>query len=521
MAEAEGGGMISSKELIEKTGISRATLNNYINLGLLPRPDVRFPGPDDGDARRLGYFPEAAQQRIDEIQRLKDQGLSMAEIVARYAAQGLPEAEDGALPAAPAPARSAAPVRGPGPAPAGEITETALRVTLADLPTPCYMLNYNFEIIWHNEPARHSVLGGFDALPSSSESRNVFSFLQRGGACAACGPCDDLLRFHFAVAKRRSTKGGFFALCKDAPADRLGTLERLYQQADALPHQAISQVTVHAPDANGQCQPHTVYATQFREGILFAYVPAEPGSDSLLALLARRDEVIRDLVRKRLPVLTHVAVLVADLQDSVKICAELPPDEYFELINQIWSAMEPILRRTYGTYGKHAGDGMVYYFFPQPDCNYVMNALAAAHEMREAMRSISKAWQLRKGWANELYLNTGLNEGQEWLGTFQTATHVEFTVLGDTINHGARLSDFARYGAIWATKNMLGKLDADERRRIKFGVRRVAEGGRPVFVESTYVSVGSLLDPAQPRIDKLREIAALPVTEIVDVQIAA
>jgi len=509
--------MISSKELIEKTGISRATLNNYINLGLLPRPDVRFPEPDDGDARRLGYFPEAAQQRIDEIQQLKDQGLSMAEIVARYAAQGLPEVED-ERPQARTAAGHDAPTPRQEPAPRGEIADAALRVTLADLPTPCYMVNYNFEIVWHNEPARRSLLGGFDALPSSSESRNVFAFLQRGGACAACGPCDDLLRFHFAVAKRRSTKGGFFALCKDAPANRLGTLERLYQQADALPQQAISQLTVNAPDADGRCQPHSVYATQFREGILFAYVPGEPGSDSLLALLARRDEVIRDLVRKRLPVLTHVAVLVADLQDSVKICAELPPDEYFELVNQIWSAMEPVFRRYYGTYGKHAGDGMVYYFFPQPDCNYVMNALAAAHEMREAMRRISKAWQLRKGWSNELYLNTGLNEGQEWLGTFQTATHVEFTVLGDTINHGARLSDFARYGAIWATKNMLGKLDADERKRIKFGVHRVAEGDRPVFVESTYVSVGSLLDPAQPRIDKLREIAALPVTEIVEVQ---
>jgi len=91
-------------------------------------------------------------------------------------------------------------------------------------------------------------------------------------------------------------------------------------------------------------------------------------------------------------------------------------------------------------------------------------------------------------------------------------------VLGDTINHGARLSDFARYGAIWATKNMLGKLDVDARRRIKFGVRRAGDGGRAMFVESTYVSVGSLLDPAQPRSDKLREIAALPVTEIVDVR---
>jgi adenylate cyclase len=508
--------MISSKELLEKTGISRATLNNYINLGLLPKPDVRFPGPDDGDARRLGYFPEAVLHRIDEIQRLKDQGMSMAEIVAQYAAQSLPdttagEVDTAARPASP-PASAARPAR------AAEMPEPSLRLTLGELPTPCYMVNYNFEIIWHNESARRSVLGGFERLPSASESRNVFAFLQRGRACADCGPCEALLRFHFSVAKRRSTKGGFFALCKDAPADQLGSLERLYQEAEPLPQQAISQVIARAPDAQGQCAPHTVYAAQFREGILFAYVPGEPASDSLLTLLARRDEVIRDLVRKRLPVLTHVAVLVADLQDSVRICAELPPDEYFELVNQIWSAMEPIFRRYYGTYGKHAGDGMVYYFFPQPDCNYVMNALAAAHEVREAMRRISKAWQLRKGWSNELYLNTGLNEGQEWLGTFQTTTHVEFTVLGDTINHGARLSDFARYGTIWATKNMLGKLDADERRRITFGVRRTGEGGRPVFVGSTYVSVGSLLDPDQPRSDKLREIAALPVTEIVEVQ---
>jgi len=502
--------MISSKELLEKTGLSRATLNNYINLGLLPRPDVRFPGPDDGDARRLGYFPEAVLRRIDEIQRLKDTGMAMSEIVAHFAAQGL--SGIGGVGADLPTARTAAALA------SGEASEGSLRVTLGDLPNPCYMVNYNFELVWHNEPARRLMLGGFDALPSSSESRNVLAFLQRGGACVDCGPCEELLGFHLSVAKRRSTKGGFFALCKDVPAEQLGTLERLYQETEPLPHQAISQLRVNAPDSSGGCAPHTVYATQFREGILFAYVPGEPASDHLLALLARRDEVIRDLIRKRLPVLTHVAVLVADLQDSVKICAELPPEEYFELINQIWSAMEPIFRRYYGTYGKHAGDGMVYYFFPQPDCDYVMNALAAAHEMREAMRSISKAWQLRKGWSNELYLNTGLNEGQEWLGTFQTATHVEFTVLGDTINHGARLSDFARYGAIWATKNMLGKLDVDARRRIKFGVRRAGDGGRAMFVESTYVSVGSLLDPAQPRSDKLREIAALPVTEIVDVR---
>ena len=58
--------------------------------------------------------------------------------------------------------------------------------------------------------------------------------------------------------------------------------------------------------------------------------------------------------------------------------------------------MEPKLRKFYATHGKHVVDGMVYYFFPQPDSNYAMNALLCAEEMKEAMREISKAWKERK-----------------------------------------------------------------------------------------------------------------------------
>jgi class 3 adenylate cyclase len=216
-------------------------------------------------------------------------------------------------------------------------------------------------------------------------------------------------------------------------------------------------------------------------------------------------------------VLTDVAVMVADLQSSVRICSELPPEEYFELINQIWSTMEPIFRRYYGTHGKHVGDGMVYYFFPQPDSNHVYNALCCANQVREAMRKISKEWQLRKNWLNELYLNTGINEGQEWLGVFHVETKIEFTVLGDTINHAARLSDFARQGALWATKNLMGKLSVQERDKVRFGVRRQGPQQHEVFVKSSYSRVSELVDLSSPRNEKLRDISALAVTEIMEV----
>ena len=439
----------------------------------------------------------------------------MADIAARYRGHTTLHGDEtnqagGLQPASP-------PAVAPPPSHAPDDGREGLRLTIDALGVPAYMVNYNFEITWLNDAARRTVLGGIESLPSGTEARNVFRFLLDSHACTECGPCHELLRFHFSLAKRRAPASGFFSLCKDVPAEKVGLLERLYQEAQPQPNHAIAETIVNAPGSDGNCSPYQLYSLTFREGILFVYTPGGPGSDSLLALLSRRDEVIRDLVRRRLPVLTHLAVLVADLQESVKICSELPPEEYFELVNQIWSAMEPIFRRYYGTYGKHAGDGMVYYFFPQPDCSYVMNGLVAAQEMRAAMQRISKQWQLRKGWSRELYLNTGLNEGQEWLGTFQTASHVEFTVLGDTINHAARLSDFARYGAVWATKNYMGKLSTEQRQRVKFGVRRTAEQGREVFVASTYANVGSLADLSSGRHEKLKDIATVPITEIVEV----
>ena len=74
------------------------------------------------------------------------------------------------------------------------------------------------------------------------------------------------------------------------------------------------------------------------------------------------------------------------------------------------------------------------------------------------MKELSSKWRLRKGWNNELYLNTGINEGQEFFGTIQAANNIEFTALGDTINIAGRLSDLAQNGEIWTTKNLMSRL---------------------------------------------------------------
>jgi DNA-binding transcriptional MerR regulator len=71
--------MISSKALIDQTGISRATLNNYAQLGILPKP------VDEGRDRVLVFFPDDSLERVQAVQILKSQDYSMSQVAERLA----------------------------------------------------------------------------------------------------------------------------------------------------------------------------------------------------------------------------------------------------------------------------------------------------------------------------------------------------------------------------------------------------------------------------------------------------
>lgn len=498
--------MLSSKYLIDKAGISRATLNNYIKLGIVSKPVVSNPGLNSKGPRQLGFFPDDTVTRIATISQLKLEGYSMAEIKSRLLGH------TALSPAGGVTATSASPhLTGSHPVMLQMKDVDCPRVTIEDLPHPAYMINHNFELIWVNPQARHRLFADAE-LPSNSESRNLLRLLPTEG-----NEWNSLLRFHIALAKGRLSADNFSVACRGLDPVASAKMQAIYAEVIAEAVVPVLAAPVCLPDAAHRPTQHTAYASYFREGMLIVLQPESDVSDAIVSVLSRRDELIRSLLRRKLPVLTDLAVMVADLQGSVTICSELPPEEYFELINEIWTTMAPIFRRYNATCGKHVGDGMVYYFFPQPDSNYMANALACAQEVRSAMQRLSKEWQIRKNWFNELFLNTGITEGQEWLGTYQSSTGIEFVVLGDTINQASRISDVARNGSIWASKNLIGKMEAKERDRVNFGVRRRSPDGREHFVASSFSLVSSLLEQDGMRMDKMKDIATLAITEIVGI----
>ncbi len=75
--------LITSKDILARTNISRATLNNYIRMGILSKPIVQPPMDSIKGPRKIGYFPRESISIIESVKRLKKSGLSMEDIAAK------------------------------------------------------------------------------------------------------------------------------------------------------------------------------------------------------------------------------------------------------------------------------------------------------------------------------------------------------------------------------------------------------------------------------------------------------
>ena len=490
--------MISSKQLLEETGISRATLNNYIRRGLLPRPQIRT-GADEADGgARLGFFNNDAINRIKEVQTMNRSGLSMdqitEELVGELPPETLHDIENH-------PARPFA------------LAET-YHVSLDSYDSPAYMVNNQFELIWWNDAAVEQLLPDCNELPGELEARSLFKLLMSGPICQLDETEIDLIAAcHMAAGSRRLTREKSCDLMHGLPVERQARCSALLDELEQPGDDPVICFPLTDGVSPGPMGYEQIFASYFREGILFTYGRADQ-SVQLASALSHRSKLVAGLLSQRKPHITPMAVMVADLQNSVGLCAELPAEEYFDLINEVWQRAEPIFRKYHATYGRHAGDGMLYYFLPQPDSDFKLNAIACALELTAMMRQMTKRWQERKGWFNELYLNVGLHEGREWFGAFHAGAHVEFTVLGDTVNQASRLSDFARDGSIWATKSMINQVPSHDRQLIHYGVYRNGERGERRLVAQSYACIRDLVKPEQTISEKFRAIEMLPITEI-------
>ena len=241
-----------------------------------------------------------------------------------------------------APAANSDSVFLPDPPTQSGASSQGLRLTIDEIDHPFYLVNNNFEVEWCNEEAATDILDQPEGLAEEITDRNILRPFLDGKTLRDAESFDEIIRFHIALAKGRMSKDQLRKLRQHVGGDDMDQLERIYDEAQTMNRMPLYHTDVNIDHRGTDGRWYNLYATLFREGIVFAYVPTGDNSESLLAFLSRREVVIHDLLKKRKPFLTPLAVLVADLQDSVKICSELPPEEYFELINHVWGAMDPL-----------------------------------------------------------------------------------------------------------------------------------------------------------------------------------
>jgi adenylate cyclase len=506
--------LITSKEIIDKTGISRATLNNYIKMGILPKPIVRKPGPEQKGVKQIGYFPIDVMERILKVKLLKRQGKSMDDIVNLFK-EILSGDEPGTTDEDSTDEKQAGKSDIERTKNTRRIVDKELDVTIADINSPAYLINHDLEIEWINSHAEELIFNRNVRSIVDVGSRNVFKLLLTKDSQSHMKNWEESVILHFTILQNRITDNKINRLYGGISEKETGILSDLFWLKKDLARENLYHLPVTIVKADNSRSSYWVHTMSFREGTFLVYVPTDNIDADLLNMLGQRKKIINELLKNRMPSLVSLCSLVADLQDSVKISAELLPSQYFELINELWQTMGPIFEKYNGIYGKHAGDGMLYYFIHKQGSNHLMDAVNCSMEMREVMKELSSKWRLKKGWDNELFLNTGINEGQEFFGTIYSATNIEFTALGDTINIAGRLSDFAHNGEIWTTKNLISKLSQEERGKIRFGVHKENQTNK-MFIQDSFSRVSDLMKKDNSHYRQFSSIAGLPITKIIE-----
>ena len=507
MSDLNGHKWIDSKELLKRCAISRATLNNYIKRGIIPKPLVKNASKDLKGTKKIGYFPEAVLDTIMEIKKLKGKGKAMDAIAQEVGASVYSGPDRRCF------ANSLVVEKGYGPI---EMAEDSLGLTLEDIKTPAYLLNYEFEIEWVNEPAEKVIFGKSIRSIRDVELRNVFRLFLSWEFNHFVKNWEEVVEYHMGFYRMRTGKEQLGQMYTGMSGRETQYLEGVYDRAPGIQPEKVHRHYLDVEGMNGLTERFVVYTTFFREGMFFLYQKADKAESGIAELLSDRETVVRNLLQQRLPTLVSFSVLVADLQSSVRICAELPPEEYFELINSMWKILEESFRIYNGIYGKRIGDGVVYYFLKKQDPGYLMNSINCALSIREKMADFSAEWKARKRWFNDLHLNMGINEGQEYFSTTTpSSSNIEFTALGDTINYASRLSNLSRFGTILTTKNVMNHLNNDERNSIRYGIRKKLDE-REIFIENVFSRVDDLLKDNETWRHRFIDIATLPVTEITD-----
>lgn len=147
----------------------------------------------------------------------------------------------------------------------------------------------------------------------------------------------------------------------------------------------------------------------------------------------------------------RLTIFFSDIKGFSRMSEELEAETLTELLNSFLTEMTKVASEHGGTINKFMGDAVMIVFGDnvsskgiKEDC---MRCVTMAIAMKKRMKVLQHEW-FKKGIRKPLQIRMGINTGYCTVGTFGTAEHLDYTVLGTHVNLASRLETAAEPGEI-------------------------------------------------------------------------
>ncbi|HUL43835.1 MAG TPA: adenylate/guanylate cyclase domain-containing protein [Bacteroidota bacterium] len=133
-----------------------------------------------------------------------------------------------------------------------------------------------------------------------------------------------------------------------------------------------------------------------------------------------------------------VTVFFSDIEHFTQLSEKMSPEYLVTILNEYLNIMTSIILFHNGTLDKYEGDAIVAFWgAPIQQDDHPLSACSAALQMQKSLIGLNKVWQ-QEG-KPELSMRIGINTGEVIVGNMGGSNRFDYTVIGDSVNLGARL----------------------------------------------------------------------------------
>jgi adenylate cyclase len=150
-------------------------------------------------------------------------------------------------------------------------------------------------------------------------------------------------------------------------------------------------------------------------------------------------------------------VFFSDIEGFTTIAESMSPPEVVSLLNEYHAAMSNVVHMHRGMVDKFIGDGLMAIFHaPTFHPEHALNACLTALECMDTLDELVPRLQARYG--KTVRARIGLDTGDIVVGNIGSASRLEYTAIGDTVNSAARLEAGNK---LYGTRILIGEATAE------------------------------------------------------------